>query len=172
LKDKADLRTVLQEFNQTYYPPREENMAKFKRKGGAIWRGDLKNGTGLISTESQALMEAPYNFGSRFEESGQGTNPEELIAAAHAGCYSMAFANTLKKEGYEPKSVDTRAVCTIQSLEGGGFGIARMELDVRGEVEGLDQETFQEIARKADQGCPVSNLLREGLEIEINARLV
>jgi len=147
-------------------------MSKFKRKAGAIWDGDLKSGTGLISTESQALMEAPYNFGSRFEESGQGTNPEELIAAAHAGCYSMAFANTLKKEGYEPERVDTRAVCTIKALDAGGFEISRMALDVRGEVEGIDEETFQEIAQKADQGCPVSNLLREGLEIEIDARLV
>lgn len=147
-------------------------MSEFKRKAGAIWKGDLKSGAGLISTESRALMEAPYNFGSRFEESGQGTNPEELIAAAHAGCYSMAFANTLKKEGYEPERVDTKAVCTITALDAGGFEITRMALDVRGEVEGIDEETFQEIAQKADQGCPVSNLLREGLEIEIETRLV
>lgn len=147
-------------------------MSAFKREADAVWKGDLKQGKGQVSTESRALSEAAYSFGSRFEDTEQGTNPEELLAAAHAGCFSMAFANTLKKEGFEPRRVETRAVCTVESLESGGFGITKMELDVRGEVDGLDEDTFQKLARQADQGCPVSNLLREGLEIEIQARLV
>ena len=140
------------------------------RKAGVLWEGDLKNGKGLISTESQALYEQPYVFETRFEDA-PGTNPEELIAAAHAGCFSMALASTLKKKGFEPKQVDTNATCTLAPIEGGGFEITRMELHVRGEVDDIDLETFKEIVSEADQGCPVSNLLRCGLEIQIEAEL-
>jgi len=150
-------------------------MSDIKRKAGALWSGNLKSGRGLISTEStesKALFEYPYKFGTRFEDSGEGSNPEELIAAAHAACFSMAFSNTLDKEGYTPTSVDTRATCTLSPLEGGGFEITKMDLHIRGEVEGIDEETFRELAKKADQGCPVSNLLRSGLEIEHHVNLI
>ncbi len=145
-------------------------MAEIKRKAGALWRGDLKTGHGLISTESKTLVEYPYSFGTRFED-GEGSNPEELIAAAHAACFSMAFANTLAKEGFEPTSVDTQATCVLRSKEAGGFEIAKMELHIRGEVEELDEATFKALAKKADQVCPVSNLLRSGLEIEHHVQL-
>lgn len=147
-------------------------MSTLKRKAGALWGGNLKFGHGMISTESQALFETPYNFGTRFEDE-EGSNPEELIAAAHAACFSMAFANVIDQEGYEPTSIDTQATCTITSKEEGGFEITKMELHIRGEVEGLDdEETFLVLAKKADQGCPVSNLLRSGLEIEHRVELM
>lgn len=147
-------------------------MSEKKRKAGAMWTGDLKSGSGHLSTENKALFEYPYSFSTRFEDADAGTNPEELIAAAHAGCYSMAFANTLAKEGYDPISVDTRATCTLTPLEEGGFGITKMDLHIRGEVEGIDEDTFRDLAHKADQGCPVSNLLRDGLEIELHINLM
>ena len=146
-------------------------MAELKRKAGAIWRGDLKNGEGFLSTESKAVFEKPYSFSTRFENE-PGTNPEELIAAAHAGCYSMAFANTLKKKGYDPKQIDTTATCTLSPKEGGGFEITKMLLHVRGQVDGIDEATFREIAKEADKGCPVSNLLRGGLTIEHDLDLI
>jgi len=140
-----------------------------KRKAGVMWKGDLKNGEGVISTESQALFEEPYSFPTRFEEE-PGTNPEELIAAAHAACFSMAFAGALKKKGFQPEQVDTNATCTLQSKED-GYGISKMHLHVRGKVPGINKETFIQISKEADKGCPVSNLLREGLKIEIEAEL-
>lgn len=146
-------------------------MTEKKRKAGAMWKGDLQTGRGQISTESEALFENSYSFGTRFEDAEDGTNPEELIAAAHAACYSMAFSNTLKQAGYEPITVDTRATCTLSPKEGGGFEITKMDLHVRGEVEGIDEDTFLELAHKADEGCPVSNLLRPGLEIGIDVNL-
>lgn len=146
-------------------------MAKKLRKAGVIWNGDLKSGDGLISTESRALYEQPYSYSTRFEED-PGTNPEELIAAAHAACYSMAFANTLKKKGYHPERVDTNATITFESKDGGGFEITKMLLHVRGQVPDIDMPTFKEISKEADQGCPVSNLLRDCLDIEIVVELI
>lgn len=146
-------------------------MAKILRKAGAIWNGDLKDGHGLISTESMALNEQPYNFRTRFEAE-KGTNPEELIAAAHAACYSMAFASTLKKKGYHPERLETSSTCTLSPKDGGGFKITGMRLNVRGQVPGIDAETFEAISREADAGCPVSNLLRSGLEIVIETELI
>ncbi|MEJ2207844.1 MAG: OsmC family protein [Anaerolineae bacterium] len=146
-------------------------MAEILREGAAVWQGDLRKGKGIISTQSGVLDEVGYSFGTRFEDK-PGTNPEELIASAHAACYCMALASTLKKKGYEPESVEALAVCTLQSLEGGGWKIAKMQLNVRGQVPGLDQETFEKIAMEADQGCPVSNLLRCGLEISHRVNLL
>lgn len=146
-------------------------MATIIRKAGVIWNGDLQNGQGLISTESQALYEQPYSFGTRFENE-PGTNPEELIAAAHAACFSMAFANTLKKKGYNPESVNTNATCTLTPLDEGGFEISKMHLHVRGRVDDIDEATFKNVAREADKGCPVSNLLRHGLNIELDVELI
>lgn len=146
-------------------------MAKISRKAGVIWNGDLRSGDGLISTESKALYEQPYTYSTRFEDA-PGTNPEELIAAAHAACYSMAFAGTLKKKGYHPERVDTNATITLESKDGGGFKITKMLLHVRGQVPDIDLPTFKELSKEADQGCPVSNLLRNGLEIETVVELV
>ena len=145
-------------------------MTDLDRKAGVLWTGDLKNGNGLISTESRALFEAPYRAETRFEEE-VGLNPEELIAAAHAACFSMAVANTLKQEGFEPVQTDTTATCTLAS-NNGGKEITKMRLHVRGEVPGIDQDTFNRIVMEADRNSPVSNLLRDGLEIEITSVLI
>lgn len=146
-------------------------MAEIIRQAGAVWRGDLRKGNGTISTESTVLAETPYSFSTRFENE-PGTNPEELIAAAHAACYSMAFANTLAKKGYNPQTIDTYAAITFERQDG-GFAIVKSRLRVRGKVPGLDAEAFEEIAHEADGNCPVSNLLRPGLrEIEIETELL
>jgi osmotically inducible protein OsmC len=149
----------------------EQEMAQLERRAEAVWEGDLRGGKGRITSESGVLADVGYSFSTRFENE-PGTNPEELIAAAHAACYSMAFANTLASKGYEPMSIETRATCTLASQEGGGFKITRMHLQVHGQVSGIDRELFEQIAEEADGKCPVSNLLRNGLKIELEATLV
>jgi osmotically inducible protein OsmC len=111
---------------------KEYEMTEINRKAGAFWSGDSRNGKGLISTESKALYEQPYDYQTRFGASS-GTNPEELIAAAHAACFSMALASTLKKKGFEPKKTDTNASCTVAS-KNGGYEITKMQLHVSAEV--------------------------------------
>jgi osmotically inducible protein OsmC len=115
------------------------------------------------------LSDQAYTFATRFEDA-PGTNPEELIAAAHAACYSMAFANVLSQKGYEVEGVETTATTHLTSQRG-GFAIAKSALHVRGRVPNIDQDTFQGVAEEADRKCPVSNLLRPGLEIELEATL-
>jgi osmotically inducible protein OsmC len=147
-------------------------MARIERIGEAQWTGSLRAGEGAITTvESQVLDEVPYSFGTRFREK-PGTNPEELIAAAHAACYSMAFANVLASHDYEPQRVRTRATCVLAPKEGGGFEITEMHLEVKAQVPDIDLATFRELADEADEGCPVSNLLREGLRIILDAELI
>src|SRR6266540_7549802 len=135
-------------------------MTEIDRKAGAMWSGDSKNGQGQISTESNVLHEQPYTYLTRFGEES-GTNPEELIAAAHAACFSMALASTLKKNGFEPKETDTNSSCIVASKDG-GYEITQMQLHVRAEVPNIDDATFQKLVVAADQTCPVSNLLRDG----------
>jgi osmotically inducible protein OsmC len=144
-------------------------MADIKRKAQAQWVGDLRKGQGSINTESGVLRSQHYSFGTRFEQK-PGTNPEELIAAAHAACYSMALSLTLSEKGYTPQGIATEATCFLTKKEE-GFAITKMVLEVQGEVPDLDEETFKQIAEEADKGCPVSNLLREGLTIELHAAL-
>ena len=145
-------------------------MADIRRKAHAVWAGNLREGKGRIDSASGVLDGNPYSFHTRFENE-PGTNPEELIAAAHAGCYSMAFSATLAGKGYTPERIETHATCIMTPKQGGGFAITGMHLQVRGKVPGLDNATFVEIAHEADQGCPVSNLLRSGLTIELDAAL-
>jgi osmotically inducible protein OsmC len=124
-----------------------------------------------MSTPQSGLFEGTrYSFGTRFGDE-KGTNPEELIAAAHAVCYSMAFANVLAKKGYDPQRIETEAACTLTMGEGGPR-ITAMKLTVRGQVPGMDQETFRQMAHEGDKNCPVSNLLRSGLEISLEAQLI
>ena len=144
-------------------------MADIERTGEAVWRGDLKGGDGVVSTESGVIEEASYTFKTRFG-GAEGTNPEELIAAAHAACYSMAFAHTLSEQGHKPERISTKATCSLVPTDG-GFRIARIHLRVRGKVPGIDEASFAQIAEEADKGCPVSNLLRPGLEIQREASL-
>lgn len=145
-------------------------MEKY-RKAGVLWTGDLRTGHGIVSTESRALFEHPFNSQMRFEDE-PGTNPEELIAAAHAACFSMSIAATLVKHGFEPVRTDTTATCILGSRDGGGHEITTMQLHIRAEVPGMDEDTFRKLILEADEDCPVSNLLRNGLEIQIDATLL
>ena len=138
------------------------------RKAKAVWEGGLEGGKGTVALGSGAFQ-GPYSFGSRFENAS-GTNPEELIGAAHAGCFSMAFAAGLERAGHAPKRVSTAAQVHIEKV-GEGFKITRIELSTEAEVPGIDDAAFQEQARKAKEGCPVSQALA-GTEIVLDARLV
>lgn len=147
-------------------------MAEINRKAGAMWHGDSRSGNGVVSTESQALFEAAYTHMSRFDGSQvTGTNPEELIAAAHAACFSMALASTLKKNGHDPEQIETTATITMTS-ENGNNTITEMYLHVRAYVPGLDEASLNNLLPTADEHCPVSNLLRNGLKIRIDAELI
>jgi osmotically inducible protein OsmC len=150
---------------------KEFKMTEFNRKAGVLWTGDLETGNGLISTESKTLFELPYSYATRFGDQ-VGLNPEELIAAAHAACFSMSVASTLKKNGFAPVQTETTATCTMASKNGGGHEITSVRLHVRCDVPGIDEPTFNKLVMEADKGCPVSNLLRDGLNIEITTALV
>lgn len=138
------------------------------KKASAIWKGGIKDGGGSISTETGALKEAAYGFSSRFEN-GKGTNPEELIAAAHAGCFSMALSLMLGEAGFTPEKIETHAAVTLVS-NASGFQITTSELTVTAKIPGIDNTKFQEIANKAKGGCPVSKVLNT--TISMNAKLV
>ena len=127
------------------------------RTASAVWNGDLKAGHGSISTHSGVLKDAQYGFKSRFED-GIGTNPEELIAAAHAGCFTMAFANELAKAGHVATSVATTATVTLEMLEGGPT-VTKIHLSNKSTVPGIDKAKFDEIAAGAKANCPISRLL-------------
>ena len=146
-------------------------MNSIIRTAEAYWNGTLREGDGMMSTSSGALSETPYDFRTRFENE-EGSNPEELLAAAHAACFSMALSGTLKKNGFEPDVVHTQAACVMDPKEGGGFKIVRMQLEVEVQAEKLSEAELKRIVQEADQGCPVSNLLRNGLEIVIRSRLL
>ena len=139
-----------------------------KRKAEARWDGSLETGQGTMRMASGSY-EGPYSFQSRFEE-GDGTNPEELIAAAHAGCFSMAFSGELGRAGHDPESVETNATVHIEKA-GDGFAITRIVLDPRARVPGIEEEDFQRLAEAAKAGCPVSQALGGVESIEVKAEL-
>lgn len=138
------------------------------RKASASWEGGLREGRGQFNGESGAI-DGRYSFG-RFQDDGGGTNPEELLAAAEASCYSMALAAALEKEGKSPTRVRTDAACTVEKV-GEGFKITRMRLTVRAQVPDVDDETFQRVARATKEGCPVSGALKGNVELELDAAL-
>ena len=138
------------------------------RRANAEWHGDLKSGKGSLNTETKTLNNVPYDAGSRFE-SGSTTNPEEIIGAAHAGCYSMALANSLSKEGFKVNSIKTDARVHIEKTDA-GFTITKIELDTVGDVEGVDAAGFTKFAEQTKTGCPVSRALT-GPMIILNAKL-
>ena len=140
-----------------------------ERYGTAEWRGDLKDGSGSLVV-GDGVFAGSYSFASRFEE-GEGTNPEELIAAAHAACFSMALSNILAEHGHPPESVRTTARVHLRNVDGAPT-IAEIELDVEGRVAGLDEAHFREHADEAKAGCPVSRALAGVPDIRLNARLV
>jgi lipoyl-dependent peroxiredoxin len=139
-----------------------------KRKGSAVWKGNLKEGKGTVSTGSELLVNAQYSFGTRFEE-GKGTNPEELIAAAHAGCFSMALSAQLGNAGITPESISTTATLSLEKLEA-GFTITAAHLDVVAKIPGADKAAFETAANNAKAGCPVSRVLNA--TITMDAKLV
>jgi len=139
-----------------------------KRKASAVWRGDLKSGRGTISTESTVLKDTQYSFGTRFEN-GVGTNPEELIGAAHAGCYSMALSAELGKAGFTPDSIATSATVTLENHPQTSWTVTKIHLDTTAQIPGISAEKFAEIAHGAKVGCPISRLLKA--EISLEARL-
>jgi lipoyl-dependent peroxiredoxin len=142
-----------------------------ERRAHATWEGDLRSGNGSFDlTSSNAISGQRVTFASRFEpEAGGKTSPEELIAAAEATCFSMALANALAQEGHAPTKLETDAVCTLDQTDA-GFRITTMQLTVRGEVDGIDEEEFKAAAQQAKEGCPVSNAL-SGVEISLDASL-
>ena len=137
------------------------------RKASAIWNGSLKEGKGTISTDSGVLSKTQYSFSTRFEN-GAGTNPEELIAAAHAGCFTMALSAQLGNAGITPESLETTAAVTLEKLEA-GFTITKIHLDVAARIPGADKAAFEKAAENAKAGCPISRLLKA--EITMTARL-
>jgi osmotically inducible protein OsmC len=138
------------------------------RNGSAEWKGDLKGGSGSV-TVGEGVFEGQYSFASRFEE-GEGTNPEELLGAAHASCFAMALSLLLSEAGHPPDSVRARAKVQLRNVDGLPT-IARIELEVEGSVPGLDEEAFRGFAEKAKAGCPVSRALAGVPEIELSAKL-
>lgn len=138
------------------------------RSAAAEWTGGLKDGKGVMKMASGAY-EGPYSFASRFE-SGTGTNPEELIAAAHAGCFSMALSGALGRAGFAPNSIKTTATVTLDKM-GEGFGVVRIDLDCLADVPGIDDKAFQEQAEGAKKGCPISKALAAVPEINLKAKL-
>jgi osmotically inducible protein OsmC len=140
------------------------------RTASAVWNGGLKDGKGVVSTQTGVLKESPYNFSGRFE-SGTGTNPEELIAAAHASCFSMALSAVLGEHNLKAESIETKAAVTVVPVEG-GFGISKIHLDTTVKIPGADDATFQKAAAGAKAGCPISKLFANNAEITLDAKLV
>ena len=137
------------------------------RKASAVWNGNLKDGKGTVTTESGVLAQTPYSFRSRFE-TGSGTNPEELLAAAHAGCFTMALSAQLTGAGLTPESLSTSAALTLEKLDA-GWTISKVHLEVTARVPGVNNESFQKAAADAKANCPVSRLFKA--EITLKATL-
>ena len=140
---------------------------KIQKEGSAVWQGSLKEGRGTISTQSGAMNAVPYGFNTRFGET-KGTNPEELLGATHASCFTMALSMILGEAGFTAERLETKANVTLEK-KGDGFEITAIQLILRGNVPGLEQAKFQELANKAKTGCPISKVLKA--PIELDARL-
>jgi osmotically inducible protein OsmC len=142
------------------------------RTARAHWEGTLLEGQGTVSTATSDLFaDAPVTWKARTEESEGLTSPEELLAAAHAACYAMAFSGVLARAGTPATSLEVQATATFAPKEGGGWHVQSMQLDVRGEVPGIDQARFEEAAREGEAGCPISNALRGNVDIGVSATL-
>ena len=135
-----------------------------KRKASAQWQGDLKTGKGTVSTESGVLRDSQYSFTTRFE-SGQGTNPEELVAAAHAGCFTMAVSAELGRANLTPSSLRTTCTITLENV-GGGWSITESHLELTAKVPGATEESFRKAAQAAETGCPVSKLFKARITLD------
>jgi osmotically inducible protein OsmC len=135
-----------------------------KRKGSAVWSGGLKDGKGTVSTQSGALNQQQYGFNTRFED-GAGTNPEELLAAAHAGCFTMALSAQLGEAGMTAQKLETTATVSLDKVDG-GFAIPAVHLELVATIPGANEQAFQEAARKAKEGCPVSKLFNANITLD------
>ena len=135
-----------------------------QRKANAVWQGDLKTGKGSISTDSGTLKQTQYSFSTRFEN-GVGTNPEELLAAAHAGCFTMALSNQLAQAGLKAESLETSCTITLEQKDG-GFAITESHLDLKAKVPGASQEAFDKATQGAKSGCPVSKLYNTNITLD------
>ena len=144
---------------------------KAERRAEVVWQGTLVQGSGtLVSVGSGAIGNLPITWASRTERSDGKTSPEELLAASHAACYAMAFSHTLAQAGTPSDQLTVDATCTFEQTDS-GFKVSTMVLDVRGRVPGLDQAGFEKAAQQAEQGCPISNALRNNVAIHVNAQL-
>jgi lipoyl-dependent peroxiredoxin len=140
-----------------------------ERSASAIWHGDLKQGTGSLTTQSHVLNNTPYSFHTRFED-GAGTNPEELIAAAHAGCFTMALSSQLTSAGHPPATLETSAIVTLETTDAGPT-VTKIHLTTNATIPGIEKAMFDELAKKAKEGCPISRLLKAA-EITLDATLL
>ena len=140
-----------------------------ERSASAIWHGDLKQGTGSLTTQSHVLNNTPYSFHTRFED-GAGTNPEELIAAAHAGCFTMALSSQLTSAGHPPTTLETSAIVTLETTDAGPT-VTKIHLTTNATIPGIEKAMFDELAKKAKEGCPISRLLKAA-EITLDATLL
>ncbi|HSH42007.1 MAG TPA: OsmC family protein [Arenicellales bacterium] len=137
-----------------------------KREASAVWQGDLKTGAGALSTKSRVLTSTPYSFETRFEDdTGTGTNPEELIGAAHAGCFSMALSMILGEAGFTPERIETDAVVSLEQVDD-GFAITAIHLAVKASVPDISEDKFRECANAAKEGCPVSKVLNADISMD------
>jgi osmotically inducible protein OsmC len=147
-------------------------MATAERRAEVIWNGDLMSGNGQLTLASSGVLtNTPVTWASRTENPDGRTSPEELLAAAHAACYAMAFSAALARGGTPPQQLYVTAVAAFDRKEGGGFQVTTMDLTVRGRVPGLDQRSFEQAAQTAEQGCPISNALRNNVQIRVHATL-
>lgn len=146
-------------------------MANMKSTASAAWEGSLTAGSGMVEFNSGAFSNAPVSWASRTESANGKTSPEELVAAAHASCYAMAFSNVLTTAGHEPQRLYVTSTVEFGPKEGGGMEVKSSALTVRGKVPGIDQAQFEQLAAEGEQGCPISNALRGNIEITVSATL-
>ena len=146
-------------------------MPMTERRAEAIWEGNLTEGRGQLTSGTGVLRDQRVTWAARTEEPAGMTSPEELLASAHASCYAMALSSTLAKRGTPPERLQVTAVAALDRKEGGGVKVSTMDLHVRGRVPGLDQAGFEEAAREGEQGCPISNAIRNNVDIRLRAEL-
>jgi osmotically inducible protein OsmC len=146
-------------------------MAMAERQAHTVWEGPLQGGRGDLEFASSGIGRYPVTWASRVEKADGRTSPEELLAAAHASCYAMAFSNTLAQDGNPPERLHVTSTVSLDPKEGGGVTVTRSALEVDGVVPGLDQAAFQDAADRAEKGCPISNAIRGNVNVTVNATL-
>ena len=151
---------------------KEDMMALAERRAEVVWEGDLFRGGGRLSTRSSGVLtDQAVTWAARTEQPDGKTSPEELLAAAHASCYSMALSNTMAQAGSPPERLQVTATCSIDRKPEGGIRVSTMRLHARGRAPGIDQARFEELAREGERNCPISNAIRGNVEIQVSAEL-